>query len=145
MDREIDQIAAEDPVAKRLQQRRGVGPITATALVATIDDAGQYANGRHIAASLRLTPNQRSSGGKGRLVGISKRGGPYLRQLLVHGGRSVHRTSKHKQDRLSQWINRIVQTRHPNVAVVAMANKTTRIAWAMMKHGTDYVSDMRAA
>lgn len=105
MDREIDRIAAEDPVAKRLQQLRGVGPITATALVATIGDASQYANGRQMAASLGLTPKQNSSGGKDRLLGISKRGDPYLRQLLVHGGRSALRTAKHKQDRLSQWIN----------------------------------------
>lgn len=145
MDREIDRIAAQDPVAKRLQQLRGVGPLTATALVATIGDANQYANGRQMAASLGLTPKQHSSGGKDRLLGISKRGDPYLRQLLVHGGRSVLRTSKHKQDRLSQWINRIAQTRHQNVAVVAMANKTARIAWAMMKQGTDYAPDMRAA
>jgi transposase len=145
MDREIDRLAAEDPVARRLQQLRGVGPITATALVATIGDANQYANGRQMAASLGLTPRQNSSGGKDRLLGISKRGDPYLRQLLVHGGRSVLRTSKHKQDRLSQWINRIALTRHQNVAVVAMANKTARIAWAMMKHGTDYQPDMRTA
>jgi transposase len=83
MDREIDRIAAEDPVARRLQQLRGVGPITATALVATIGDANQYANGRQMAASLGLTPKQNSSGGKDRLLGISKRGDPYLRQLLV--------------------------------------------------------------
>lgn len=145
MDREIDRIAAEDPVAKRLQQLRGVGPITATALVATIGDASQYANGRQMAASLGLTPKQNSSGGKERLLGISKRGDPYLRQLLVHGGRSVLRTAKHKQDRLSQWIKRIAQTRHENVAVVAMANKTARIAWAMMRNGTDYRPEIMAA
>ena len=144
MDREIGQLAAEDPVAKRLQQLRGVGPITATALVATIGDASQYANGRQMAASLGLTPKQNSSGGKDRLLGITKRGDPYLRQLLVHGGRSVLRTAKYKQDRLSLWINRIAATRHENVAVVAMANKTARIAWAMMKHGTDYQPDMQA-
>jgi transposase len=72
MDREIDHIAAEDPVARRLQQLRGVGPITATGLVATIGDANQYANGRQMAASLGLTPKQNSSGGKDRLLGISK-------------------------------------------------------------------------
>lgn len=86
LDREIDQIAASDPVAKRLQQLRGVGPITATALVATVGDASQFANGRQMAASLGLTPAQNSSGGKERLLSISKRGDAYLRTLLVHGG-----------------------------------------------------------
>src|SRR5499427_2807477 len=136
LDREIAQIAAADPVAKRLQGLRGVGPVIATALVATVGDVRQFANGRQLAASLGLTPRQNSSGGKERLLGISKRGDPYLRQLLVHGGRSVLRMAKHKQDRLSQWINRIAATRHENVAVVAMANKTARVAWALMKNGT---------
>jgi transposase len=145
MDREIDRIAVEDPVARRLQQMRGVGPITATTLVATIGDASQYANGRQMAAALGLTPKQNSSGGKERLLGISKRGDPYLRQLLVHGGRSVLRAAKHKQDRLSQWIKRIAAARHENVAVVAMANKTARTAWAMMRNGTDYHPEMMAA
>ncbi|WP_249222804.1 IS110 family transposase [Noviherbaspirillum sp. L7-7A] len=138
LDREIAQMAASDPVARRLQHLRGVGPITATALVATVGDASQFANGRQMAASLGLTPAQNSSGGKERLLGISKRGDAYLRMLLVHGGRSVMRTAVTKTDRLSQWITRIATTRHHNVAAVAMANKTARIAWAMTRNGTDY-------
>jgi transposase len=138
MDKEITQIAASDPVARRLQQLRGVGPITATALVATVGDASQFANGRQMAASFGLTPAQNSSGGKAKLLGISKRGDTYLRMLLVHGGRSVLRTAGTRTDRLSQWITRIAITRHHNVAAVAMANKTARIAWAMIRYGTDY-------
>ena len=144
MDREIALIAATNPVAQRLQQLRGVGPIIATALVATVGDARQFANGRQMAASLGLTPRQSSSGGKERLLGISKRGDAYLRMLLVHGARSVIRTAKSKTDRLSQWVMRISSTRHPNVASVALANKTARIAWAMMTKGTNYQPDLVA-
>lgn len=138
LEREIEQIARQDPVAIRLQQLRGIGPITATALVATIGDARHFANGRQMAASLGLTPRQNSSGGKERLLGISKRGDTYLRCLLIHGARSVLRTAHAKADRLSTWVTRIATVRHPNIAAVALANKTARIAWAMMSRGTDY-------
>lgn len=145
LEQELNQIAANDPIAKRLQQLRGVGPITATALVATIGNANQFDNGRQMAASLGLTPKQNSSGGKDRLLGISKRGDAYLRMLLIHGGRSVLRTAGTKTDYLSQWLTRIATNRHHNVAAVAMANKTARMAWAMMKYGTDYRPDYRVA
>ena len=138
LDREIAVIAQNDPVAKRLQQLRGVGPITATALVAAVGNGEQFANGRQMSAAFGLTPRQHSSGGKERLLGISKRGDAYLRVLLIHGARSVLRNSKDKDDRLSQWVTRLAARSHPNVAVVAMANKTTRMAWAMLKNGTDY-------
>ena len=91
-----------------------------------------------MSAALGLTPRQHSSGGKDRLLGISKRGDSYLRTLLIHGARAVIRTAKHKEDRLSQWINALVERRHPNIAAAALANKTTRIAWAMLRNGTDY-------
>jgi transposase len=145
LDLEIARIAANDPVAKRLQQLRGVGPMIATALLATVGDATQFANGRQMAASLGLTPRQNSSGGKDRLLGISKRGDAYVRCLLVHGARSMIRMAKEKDDRLSQWVMRIATTRHPNVAAVAMANKTARIAWAMITRGSDYQPDLVAA
>jgi len=144
LDREIAQIATTDPVAKRLQQLRGVGPMIATAMVATVGDVKQFSNGRQMAASLGLTPRQNSSGGKERLLGISKRGDTYLRTLLIHGARSVVSTAKGKEDRLSQWVRRIAQDRHPNVAAVALANKTARIAWAMMKNGADYQPNLAA-
>lgn len=88
--------AASEPAAVRLQQLRGVGPMIVTALVAAIGDASQFANGRQLAASLGLTPKQHSSGGKDRLLGISKRGGAYLRTLMIHGARSALRTAKSK-------------------------------------------------
>jgi len=141
LDHEINMIAQSDPVAKRLQQLRGVGPMVATALVATVGNAEQFANGRQMAASLGLTPKQHSSGGKDRLLGISKRGDAHLRSILIHGARSVIRTAKEKDDRLSQWVTSLAERRHPNVAAVALANKTARIAWAMLRHGTDYQPD----
>jgi len=145
LDDEIERIAQIDPVAKRLQQLRGVGPLIATALVAAVGNAEQFANGRQMAASLGLTPKQHSSGGKDRLLGISKRGDAYLRSILIHGARSVIRTAKHKDDRLSQWVTSLAVRRHPNVAAAALANKTARIAWAMLRHGTDYQADRIAA
>ena len=138
LDQEIATIAASDPVAKRLQQLRGVGPLIATALVATVGDASQFGNGRQMAASLGLTPKQNSSGGKERLLGISKRGDCYVRCVLIHGARSMINSAKTKTDPLSLWVLRIAATRHPNVAAVALANKTARIAWAMIRHETDY-------
>jgi transposase len=138
LDREIGQIARQDPVAKRLQQVRGIGPLTATTLLATVGDASQFSNGRQMAASFGLTPKQNSSGGKERLLGISKRGDAYLRSLLVHGARAVIRTASAKTDRLSTWAMRIATIRHPNIAAVALANKTARIVWAMLSKGTDY-------
>ncbi|MFZ0872226.1 MAG: IS110 family transposase, partial [Rhodanobacter sp.] len=145
LDGEIAAIAASEPAAIRLQQLRGVGPITATALVATIGDASQFANGRQLAASLGLTPRQHSSGGKDRLLGISKRGDSYLRTLLVHGARSTLRTAKSKEDRLSQWVVRLAERSHHNVAAIALANKTARMAWAMLRHDTDYQPERATA
>lgn len=138
LDQEIAQIAAADLMVQRLLKLRGVGPITATALVASVGNAHQFTNGRQMAASLGLTPKQNSSGGKERLLGISKRGDSYVRCLLIHGARAMIRFAKGKDDPLSRWVLRISATRHPNVAAVALANKTARIAWAMMKNGTDY-------
>ncbi|MCT9824863.1 IS110 family RNA-guided transposase [Pseudomonas veronii] len=145
LDSEISVIAASEPAAVRLQQLRGVGPMIATALVAAIGDARQFANGRQLAASLGLTPRQHSSGGKDRLLGISKRGDAYLRTLMIHGARSALRTAKFKNDRLSQWVVRLAERSHPNVAAIALANKTARMAWAMLRNGTDYQPDRAAA
>ena len=145
LDSEISAIAASEPTAVRLQQLRGVGPMIATALVAAIGDARQFANGRQLAASLGLTPRQHSSGGKDRLLGISKRGDAYLRTLMIHGARSALRTAKFKDDRLSQWAVRLAERSHPNVAAIALANKTARMAWAMLRNGTDYQPDRAEA
>lgn len=138
LDQEIEIAASTDPVASRLQQLRGVGPIIATAIVANVGDAKQFSSGRQMAASLGLTPRQNSSGGKERLLGITKRGDAQLRTLLIHGARSVLRTAASKNDRMSRWVTHIAETRHHNIAAVALANKTARIAWAMITKGTDY-------
>jgi transposase len=138
LDREITRLAQGDPLARRLQQLRGVGPITATALVAAVGNGAQFSKGRQMSAALGLTPRQHSSGGKERLLGISKRGDAYLRTLLIHGARAVIQMAKDKDDRLSQWVTRLAARSHPNVAAVALANKTARMAWAMLRNGTDY-------
>ena len=119
--------------------------ITATALVAAVGDGAHFANGRQMSAALSLTPKQRSSGGKDRLLGISKRGDSYLRTLLIHGARAVIRTAEHKEDRLSQWVTRLAARSHPNNAAAALANKTARMAWAMLRNGTDYQPQRIAA
>lgn len=145
LDQEIGAIAQSDPAARRLQQLRGVGPIVATALVAAVGDGRQFANGRQMAAALGLTPRQHSSGGKERLLGISKRGDAYLRTVMIHGARAAIRTAGGKRDRLSQWVMALAARRHPNVAATALANKTARIAWAMLRHGTDYQPNLALA
>jgi transposase len=138
LDEEVEAIAKAHPVAQRLQQLRGVGPLTATALIATVGNGEQFAKGRDLAVSLGLTPKQHSTGGKERLLGISKRGDPYLRSLLVHGGRAALYAARNKDDRLSVWVTNLAARSHPNVAAVAWANKTARMAWSMIRHGTDY-------
>jgi transposase len=145
LDADIALIARTDPVAKRLQQLRGVGPLIATALVASVGTGEQYAKGRQMAAALGLTPKQHSSGGKNRLLGISKRGDAYLRSLLIHGARSTLWHAKHKEDRLSRWMTDLSARRHPNIAAVALANKTVRMAWAMMRNESDYDPDFATA
>jgi len=138
LDREIERLAQSDTTAKRLMQLRGVGPLTATALVAAVGDARHFANGRQMSAALGLTPRQHSSGGRERLLGISKRGDAYVRTLLIHGARAVIRTAHSKDDRLSQWVTRLAARSPINVAAAALANKTARMAWAMLSRGTNY-------
>ena len=141
LNREIERLANGNEVTRRLQQLRGVGPMVATALVATVGNAKQYHKSRQMAASLGLTPRQYSSGDKHRLFGISKRGDVYLRTLLIHGARAVVSQAKHKDDRRSRWVTGIAKRSHPNVAAVALANKTARMAWAMLRNETNYDPD----
>lgn len=141
MDHTITALANSDPTASRLQQLRGVGPMIATALIATVGTGEQFKNGRQMSASLGLTPKQHSTGGKEKLLGISKRGDRYLRTLLIHGARAMLRTAINKEDRLSRWVTDLANRKHPNVAAVALANKTVRMAWAMLQSGEDYQPD----
>jgi transposase len=145
LDQEIAAIAREHEAVGRLEQLRGIGPLTASALYALVGDARQYRNGREMAVSLGLTPRQHSSGGKERRLGISKRGDKYVRTLLIHGARSALRTAAGKPDRLSRWAVALAERSHPNVATVAPANKLARIAWAMLRHGTNYEPEHVAA
>jgi transposase len=119
-------------------QISGVGPLIASALYSLVGDARQYRNGRELAVALGLTPRQHSSGGKEKLLGISKRGDKYVRTLLIHGARSALRTAPRRTDRISRWALALAERSHTNVAVTALANKTARVAGAMLRHGTNY-------
>ena len=141
LDRKIAQIGRCDETVARLQTIPGIGPITASALVAAVGDARIFRNGRQLAAWLGLTPKEHSSGGKERLLGISKRGDAYLRTLLIHGARAVLKMVKSKTDRHSQWLRNLLNRRHPNVAAVALANKNARIAWALLTGQASYEAD----
>lgn len=129
--------------SRRLTTIPGVGPITASAIVATVGDAGQFKSGRQFAAWLGLVPQQRSSGGKERLGGISKRGDRYIRSLLIHGARAVVGWRKRSAIRRDRWVSGLLDRRPMNVATVAFANKCARIAWAMMLREEEY-NPMRA-
>lgn len=138
IDARIERLFQASPVCRRLAAVEGVGPVTATALVAAVGDAKAFRNGRQMAAFLGLVPRQHSSGGKERLLGISKRGDRYLRMLLIHGARSAAASAKRKQDARSRWVNALAERRGANVAAVALANKNVRILWALLARGDDY-------
>jgi len=145
LDLEIAAIAREHEPVGRLKQICGVGPLTASALYALVGDGRQYRNGRELAVALGLTPRQHSSGGKEKLLGISKRGDKYVRTLLIHGARSALRVAPGKTDRISRWAVALAERSHMNVAATALANKTARVAWAMLRHGTNYEPERVAA
>jgi transposase len=145
LDRQVDeleeQIAAwhrENEASRRLAQIPGIGPLTASALVATVGDAKGFRNARQLAAWLGLVPRQHSTGGKALLLGISKRGDSYLRTLLIHGARSVVRVAERKAGDSSTWLTQLIARRHKNVAAVALANKNARIVWALLTHDRGY-------
>ena len=131
--------------SRRLEAIPGVGVITATALVATIGDASQFHAGRQLAAWLGLVPRQHSSGGKERLGRISKRGDGYIRRLLVHGARANLRWSRRKKEGRSTWQEALLARRPTNVVLVAMANKTARVVWAMLSRGETFRTEARIA
>ena len=130
MDAKIQQWHRESVASRKLAEIPGIGPVTATALVASIGDASSFKNGRQLAAWLGLVPRQHSSGGKSVLLGISKRGDTYLRTLLIHGARAVIRFAENKP--ASSWLNKLLDRRNKNVAAVALANKNARIVWALL-------------
>lgn len=130
----------EDAASQRLEQIPGIGPLTASALVASIGNARTFKSGRQLSAWLGLVPRQHSSGGKPTLLGISKRGDVYLRTLLIHGARSTLRYAKP-----SAWGAGVAERRNPNIAAVAIANKNARIVWALLAHGRSFQADYHGA
>jgi len=137
-DRRIAAFARASVPAKRLMKIEGVGPVTATALVASVGDANVFRNGRQFAAWLGLTPRQHSTGGKQRLGAITKHGDVYLRTLLIHGARAVLQVTPNRSDAKSRWVQSLRQRRPDNVAAVALAAKHARISWALLARGKDY-------
>jgi len=144
LEQEINTWHREDAASKRLQAIPGIGPLTASALVATVGDAKAFHNGRQLAAWLGLVPGQCSTGGKTTLLGISKRGDTYLRTMLIHGARSVLFSLKRNSAQADGWLARVASRRNPNIAAVALANKNARIVWALLAHGRDYTRDYRS-
>jgi transposase len=141
-DRRIREIFRNSEPCQRLGKIEGVGPITATALIAAVGDRTCFKNGRQFAAWLGLVPKQRSSGGRAHLFGISKRGDRYLRTLMIHGARAALARAGGKQDPRSLWLGKLRQRRHANVAAVALANKNARIVWAMLAGNTAYEPEL---
>jgi transposase len=134
----IEAVHQRNPLSRRLAQIPGIGPLIATALRASIGDIQGFANGRQLAAWLGLVPKQSSTGGKTRLLGISKRGDTYLRTLLIHGARSALRAAQRREESGGTWLTRLAERRHPNIAAVALAHKNARIAFALLAHDRDY-------
>ena len=126
------------PASRRLAQVPGIGPLTASALVATVGNALHFKNARQLAAWLGLVPRQHSTGGKPMLLGISKRGDAYLRTLLIHGARSVVRVAESQVGEAQGWLTQLIGRRHKNVVAVALANKNARTVWALLTKGEDY-------
>jgi len=135
---EIDAIASQDAACQRLRGIPGVGPLVATATVAAIGNGAAFRKGREFAAWLGLIPRQHSTGGKARLLGISKRGSVYLRRLFIHGARAMLLRVKYDTGRLGQWAHQLELRAPRNKVIVAVANKLARIAWAVLSTGNDY-------
>jgi len=138
LEREIELWHRCSEVSRRLETIPGIGPLTASALVASAGDPGNFKNARQFAAWIGLVPHQNSSGGKTQLLGISKRGNVYLRTLLIHGGRALVQLAKTRVDRADTWLGKLTARRHHNIAAVAMANKNARLAWALLATGRSY-------
>ncbi|MDO8463952.1 MAG: IS110 family transposase [Gallionella sp.] len=134
----------ENEASRKLAEIPGLGPITASAIVATVGDAREFKNGRQLAAWMGLVPRQHSSGGKQNLLGISKRGDTYLRTLMIHGARAVIRFAENKAEPES-WLRKLMSRRNKNVAAVALANKNARIVWALLANDRTFRLDYTPA
>ena len=145
MEEQINAWHQSNEDSQRLAKIPGIGPLTATALVASIGDAKNFHHGRELAAWLGLVPRQHSSGGKVLLLGISKRGDGYLRMLMIHGARSAIRVAERKTTPTDSWSTEMLKRRHKNVAAVARANKNARVVWALLAHGRHYEASYKPA
>jgi transposase len=134
-DTEFVSLARTDEAALRLTTVPGIGSINATALVAAVGDGKAFARGRNMAAWLGLVPRQMTTGGKPKLLGISKRGNGYLRKNLIHGARAALPYLAERDTPLGKWVRGLLARAHKNTVVVALANKLARIAWAVLAHG----------
>jgi transposase len=138
MDSVIQQTAREDDACRRLTTIPGVGPVTATALVAAIGTGTAFRKGRDLAAWVGIVPREYSSGGKQKLLGISKRGNSYLRRLFVQGARSVLQHQDKQPAAVRNWLAQLSARAHQNVVIVALANKLLRTAWAVLCKNETY-------
>ena len=138
LDHRLIALTRTDATCKSLVAVPGVGPVIATALVATVRAATGFRSGRHLAAWLGLVPRQHASGGKERRLGLSKRGDGYLRRQLIHGARALIKVSPGRTGKLWSWVNGLRQRRPFNVVVAAVANKLARIVWAMLSRRAAY-------
>ena len=129
-------IARHDEAARRLVTIPGVGVLNATALVAAVGNGAAFKRGRDLGAWLGLVPKQHTTGGKPRLLGISKRGNKYLRMLFIHGARAAMPSLAASQSPLGEWLRGLLARTHRNIAIVALANKLARIAWATLRRKT---------
>ena len=141
----IHRLHRSNALSKRIEKIPGIGPITANALVASIGNARNFANGRQLAAWLGLVPKQHSTGGRTNLLGISKRGDTYLRTLLIHGARAVIRHAVNKVSNPNDWLHSLLGRRNKNVAAVALANKNARTVWALLAHDREFRVDLASA
>jgi len=133
---QLEVVADQDTSCKRLQGIPGVGPLVSTALVAAVGNGSAFAKGREFSAWLGLVPRQVSTGGKPKLLGISKRGNSYLRRLFIHGARSI--LIRERKKYAGDWMTQLESRAHANVVAVAVANKLARIAWAVLVKGENY-------
>jgi transposase len=137
-DEELTELARTEDTARRLATVPGIGIINATALVAAVGDATAFATARDMAAWLGLTPRQHSTGGRTRLLGISKRGNRYLRTQLIHGARAALMHFEYKPGATGDWLRGLLARAHRNVAIVALAAKLARVAWAVIRRKRGY-------
>ncbi len=139
------ELARDDAATRRLASIPGIGALNATALVAAVGDASIFDKARDLGAWLGIVPRQYSTGGKPKLLGISKRGNKYLRTLLIHGARAALPSLARSQTPLGAWLRGLLVRRHRNTVVVALANKLARIAWVTLRRGVTFEASLAAA